>query len=46
VSAYSTGNKAWLRFVGSQRNTDVFFKLMKAALGGDAPADSDTEESE
>ena len=39
VSAYSTGNKAWLRFVGTQNNTDVFFKLMKAALGGDEPAE-------
>ena len=46
VSAYSTGNKAWLRFIGSQRNTDVFFKLMKAALGGDAPADENPEEVE
>jgi len=46
VSAYSTGNKAWLRFIGSQRNTDVFFKLMKAALSGDAPADESPEEVE
>lgn len=35
VSAYSTGNRAWLSFVGAQRNTDVFFKLMKAALAGE-----------
>jgi len=46
VSAYSTGNKAWLRFIGSQRNTDVFFQLMKAALSGDAPADENSEEVE
>ncbi len=46
VSAYSTGNKAWLRFVGSQRNTDVFFKLMKGALGGEAPADDEMEDYE
>jgi alkaline phosphatase len=32
VSAYSSGSDAWKRFVGVQRNTDVFFKLMKAAL--------------
>jgi len=43
VSAYSTGNKAWLRFVGAQRNTDVFFKLMKAALGGDERAEPESE---
>ena len=46
VSAYSTGSKAWLRFIGSQRNTDVFFQLMKAALSGDAPADENSEEVE
>ncbi|WLT31095.1 alkaline phosphatase [Geothrix sp. PMB-07] len=44
VSAYSTGNKAWLRFVGAQKNTDVFFKLMKAALAGDEPAEREWEE--
>ncbi len=38
VSAYSTGNQAWRRFVGVQRNTDVFFKLMHGALAGDLPA--------
>jgi alkaline phosphatase len=43
VSAYSSGNKAWLRFTGAQRNTDVFFELMKTALAGDEPADNDTE---
>jgi len=32
VSAYSTGSEAWRDFVGVQTNTDVFFKLMRAAL--------------
>lgn len=44
VSAYSTGNRAWMRFVGSQSNTDIFFKLMKAALAGDEPAGPQDEE--
>ncbi len=35
VSAYSTGSEAWREFVGVQTNTDVFFKLMKAALEGE-----------
>ncbi|MBI5069457.1 MAG: alkaline phosphatase [Deltaproteobacteria bacterium] len=35
VSAYSTGSEAWRDFVGVQTNTDVFFKLMRAALAGD-----------
>jgi alkaline phosphatase len=34
VSAYSTGSDAWRDFVGVQTNTDVFFKLMRAALVG------------
>ncbi|WP_306600450.1 alkaline phosphatase [Geothrix sp. 21YS21S-2] len=46
VSAYSTGNRAWARFVGVQKNTDVFFKLMKAALGGDHPADNDPDDDD
>jgi hypothetical protein len=46
VSAYSSGSKAWLRFIGSQKNTDVFFKLATAALSGDEPAKSDSEEGE
>jgi alkaline phosphatase len=46
VSAYSTGNKAWSRFTGAQRNTDVFFKLMKAALSGDEPAEYEAGENE
>ncbi len=43
VSAYSTGNKAWMRFLGAQKNTDIFFKLMKASLSGDEPADREEE---
>jgi alkaline phosphatase len=35
VSAYSTGSQAWRSFTGVQTNTDVFFKLMRAALGSD-----------
>ena len=34
VSAYSSGSDAWRDFVGVQTNTDVFFKLMRAALSG------------
>ena len=34
VAAYSSGTDAWRQFVGVQQNTDVFFKLMKTALGG------------
>ena len=34
ISAYSTGSDAWRRFVGVQRNTDVFFKLMEATASG------------
>ena len=36
ISAYSTGNDAWRKFVGVQRNTDVFFKLMEATASGSA----------
>jgi alkaline phosphatase len=32
VSAYSCGSDVWKQFVGVQSNTDVFFKLMRAAL--------------
>jgi alkaline phosphatase len=35
VSAYSTGSDAWKDFVGVQTNTDVFYKLMRAALAGE-----------
>jgi alkaline phosphatase len=35
VSAYSTGSDAWRDFVGVQTNTDVFYKLMRAALAGE-----------
>jgi alkaline phosphatase len=34
ISAYSAGNGAWKLFSGVQTNTDVYFKLMRAALGG------------
>ncbi len=34
VSAYSSGSNADHQFHGVQTNTDVFFKLMRAALGG------------
>ena len=34
ISAYSSGGNAWTKFVGVQRNTDVFFKLMSAVLSG------------
>jgi alkaline phosphatase len=44
VSAYSTGNRAWLRFVGSQANTDIFFKLAHAALAGERPLEEDDHE--
>jgi alkaline phosphatase len=43
VSAYSSGSRAWMRFVGVQKNTDVFFKLAAAALGGDQPDDDDRD---
>ena len=33
ISAYSSGSEAWRSFVGVQRNTDVFFKLMQAVRG-------------
>jgi alkaline phosphatase len=32
ISATSPGTEVWRAFVGVQRNTDVFFKLMRAAL--------------
>lgn len=34
VSAYSSGSNAYQQFYGVQENTDVFFKLMRAAMGG------------
>ncbi len=34
ISAYSKGTDAWRQFVGVQGNTDVFFKLTRAVLGG------------
>jgi len=35
ISAYSTGSDAWRSFVGVQKNTDVFFKLMQALGAGE-----------
>ena len=35
ISAYSSGSDAWRKFVGVQKNTDVFFKLMEAVAGND-----------
>jgi alkaline phosphatase len=34
ISVYSSGNRAYTAFYGVQENTDIFFKLMSAALGG------------
>jgi len=34
ISAYSSTSQAYRLFYGVQENTDVFFKLMRAALGG------------
>jgi alkaline phosphatase len=34
ISAYSSGGSAWKKFVGVQKNTDVFFKLLESAMGG------------
>lgn len=34
IYAYSSGSRAFQLFYGVQENTDVFFKLMSAALGG------------
>jgi len=45
VSAYSTGNVGWTRFVGSQANTDIFFKLSKLALSG-APSKSHDDDDD
>ncbi|HZF38018.1 MAG TPA: alkaline phosphatase [Blastocatellia bacterium] len=33
ISAYSTGGKAFELFYGVQENTDIFFKLIRAATG-------------
>jgi alkaline phosphatase len=35
ISAYSSSSKAYQLFTGVQQNTDVFFKLLQAALGND-----------
>ena len=34
ISSYSSRSRAYQRFIGVQQNTDVFFKLLRAALGG------------
>lgn len=34
VFAYSSGSHAYRQFYGVQQNIDVFFKLMRAVLGG------------
>ncbi len=34
VSAFSSGSRAYQQFSGVQTNIDVFFKIMRAALGG------------
>lgn len=34
VSAYSSSSRAFEQFIGVQQNTDVFFKLARAAFGG------------
>ncbi len=39
VSAYSSCSKAWMRYLGAQANTDVFFHLAASTLSGDEPAE-------
>jgi alkaline phosphatase len=34
VAAYSSGTDTWRQFVGVQQNTEIFFKLSRAVLGG------------
>ena len=34
VSIYAKNRDVWLPFVGVQQNVDIFFKLMRAAMGG------------
>ncbi|MBC8065723.1 MAG: alkaline phosphatase [Chlorobia bacterium] len=34
VSVYTKNRDIWLQFVGPQQNIDIFFKLMRAAMGG------------
>jgi len=36
ISAYSSGSRSYELFFGIQQNTDVFFKLMRLAAGGDS----------
>src|SRR6266404_1279008 len=35
ISAYSSGSRSYEHFFGMQQNTDVFFKLLKLAVGND-----------
>jgi len=39
VSAYSSGSRVAQEFSGVQTNTDIFFKLMRAATGSDPDRD-------
>ena len=39
VSAYSSGSRVAQEFTGVQTNTDIFFKLMRAVLPGEADRD-------
>jgi len=39
VSAYSSGSRVDQQFTGVQTNTDIFFKLMRAALTASADRD-------
>jgi alkaline phosphatase len=34
ISVYAKDQKAWLQFVGPQQNVDIFFKLIRATMGG------------
>ncbi len=34
ISVYTKNRDIWLPFVGPQQNIDIFFKLMRAAMGG------------
>lgn len=34
VTVYAKDRDVWLQFVGQQQNVDIFFKLMRSAMGG------------
>ncbi|MCC7230849.1 MAG: hypothetical protein IT203_10680 [Fimbriimonadaceae bacterium] len=34
VTVYAKDRDVWLQFVGQQQNVDIFFKHMRAAMGG------------